>query len=169
MSFYVGCYLILSDTIAPEHDSDSWALPDIYGHQGHMSDTSNPEELLIDPEDMDLLPTQIQFGCGEYTDDEGFNPDHEAYNQFYVKQEFFYVRGFEGRDYFSEFYMGDDSFSEFYMPLEYFYVREFTGTDYFREFYMSADTFTEFYAPSESFYVRNFSPTDYWVEFYVKC
>jgi hypothetical protein len=167
MSFYVGCYLILSDQIAPKHDHDGWELPDIYGHQGHMSDTSNVEELLIDPEDMDLIPTQIQFGCAEYTADEGFTPI-DCFTEFYVKDEAFYTRGFSPTDYWTEFYVAGEPFyvrgffrspriwtTEFY-PATGFYARSFSPTDYWSEFYVAA----------ESFYVRSFSPTDTWAEFY---
>ncbi len=167
MSFYVGCYLILSDTIAPKHDRDGWELPDIYGHQGHMSDTSNVEELLIDPEDMDLIPTQIQFGQAEYTADEGFTPV-DGFTEFYVKDEKFYVRGFSPTDTWAEFYVADEPF----------YVRGFSPTDTWAEFYVGTGCFytglvalfpsmwqTSFY-PSGNFYVRSFSPTDTWSEFY---
>jgi len=168
MAFYIGCYLILSDTIDPKHDHDGWELPDIYGHQGHMADTSNVEELLIDPEDMDLIPTQIQFGCATYTADDGFTP-LDLFAEFYTRDEKFYVRGFTPTSYWAEFYTSADTFTEFYMANEAFYVRGFTPTSYWAEFYMAADSFTEFYIVSESFYVRNFTPTDYWTEFYVKC
>jgi hypothetical protein len=171
MSFYVGCYLILSDTIAPKHDRDGWELPDTTTHQGHMSDTSNIEELLIDPEDMDLIPTQIQFGCAEWTNDEGWIPD-DTFTEFYARAENFYVRSFTPTDYWAEFYVSDEAFyvrgftpyrtwSEFYMPLEYFYVRSFPTR--------IIPFWSEFYMPDESFYVRSFSPTDYWTEFYVGC
>jgi hypothetical protein len=146
MSFYVGSYLILSDTIAPKHDRDSWELPDTTAHSGHMADTSNVEELLIDPEDMDLIPTQIQFGCAEWTDDEGWTPDY-PFAEFYVKAENFYVRNFSWSDQWSEFYSVDEAF----------YVRGFSPTDYW----------SEFYSIDEAFYVRGFSPTDYWSEFYM--
>ena len=166
MSFYVGCYLIQSDVIAPKHDNESWELPDIYGHQGHMSDTSNVEELLIDPEDMDLIPTQIQFGCAEYTADDGFTPI-DSFAEFYVKDEKFYVRGFSPTDTWAEFYPADepfyvrgfsptDTWSEFYVAGEPFYVRNFSPTN----------TWAEFYIASESFYVRSFTATNTWAEFY---
>ena len=167
MSFYVGCYLILSDTIAPKHDRASWSLPDTTAHSGHMSDTSNVEELLIDPEDMDLIPTQIQFGCAEWTNDEGWTPD-DPFTEFYVKDENFYVREFSPTDTWVEFYTADEQFyvrdftprfrywTEFYTADEAFYVRGFSPTDYW----------TEFYTADEAFYVRNFTWTDQWSEFY---
>jgi hypothetical protein len=113
-----------------------------------MSDTSNVEELLIDPEDMDLIPTQIQFGCAEWTNDEGWTPD-DTFTAFYVKPENFYVRSFTPTDYWAGFYVADEAF----------YVRGFTPRY----------TWSEFYMPDESFYVRSFSPTDFWTEFYVGC
>ncbi len=125
MAFYVGSYLILQDSIDLKHDSDNWELPDTTAHQGHMGQTSNVEELLIKPEDMDLLPTQIQFGIDEWSADEGFSPDHEAFRQFYVRDEAFYVRGFVPRDYWTP---------TFY-PTGNFYVRNFTPTDLWSEFY----------------------------------
>ena len=82
MSFYVGKYLISSDVIDPKHDRDAWAFPS--DPKQHLSDTSNVEDLRILPTDMDVLPTQIQFGADEYTDDEGFSTDR-TYREFYVK------------------------------------------------------------------------------------
>jgi hypothetical protein len=169
MSFYLGCYLILSDEIAPPHDSDSWELPDTTAHSGHMSDTSNVEELLINPEDMDLIPTQIQFGCAEWTDDEGWIPD-DPFAEFYVKDENFYVRDFIPRfRYWTEFYPGFDSFSEFYAPvlIPTLWTEFYPGADLFTEFYPpSSSGWVEFYVKDEAFYVRNFTWTDQWSEFY---
>jgi hypothetical protein len=173
MSFYVGAYLILSDSIDPKHDRDSWELPDVYGHQGHMADTSNVEELLIKPEDMDLIPTQIQFGLAEYSADDG-DTSGGLYTQFYVKtQEKFYVRVFVGTDYFTE---------SFYPNAEpAWYTRSFTGTDYFTEsFYPNSepawyvrgftgtDYFTESFYPNDepAWYLRGFTPTNFFSEFY---
>jgi len=143
MAFYLGCYLIQQDSLEPSFEGHEWELPDIQ----HAKETSNVEELLMDPEDFDTVPEQIQFGCAQWTDDEGFTPDDAAYEQFYVRQEFFYVREFTPTDYFTEFYVRDEPF----------YVRGFAPTDLFTEFYVKGD-----------FYVRGFSPTDHWVEFYVK-
>ena len=148
MSFYVGSYLILQDSLDLKHDSDSWSLPDTTAIGGHMGQTSNVEELLIKPEDMTLIPTQIQFGLAEWTADEGFEPDHAAYKQFYVRGEAFYVRSFSGTDFFTD---------SFYTPLPSWYVRSFTGTDFFTD---------SFYIPEPSWYVRSFTPVDFWAEFY---
>jgi hypothetical protein len=148
MTFYIGAYLILQNSIDLKHDSDSWELPDTTAHQGHMGQTSNVEELLIKPEDMDLLPTQIQFGIDEWSADEEFSPDHEAFRQFYVRGEAFYVRDFVARDYWTPMFY----------PTGNFYVRGFTPRDYW----------TPVFYPAGNFYVRNFVPTDYWTDsFYI--
>ena len=170
MSFYIGSYLILQDSIDLKHDSDSWSLPDVSGIAGHMGQTSNVEELLIRPEDMTLIPTQIQFGLAEWSADEGFEPDHEAYKQFYVRDESFYTRNFVGVDfwtpswyasgaYYVQPFTGVDFFTDsFYTPLPSWYVRPFSGTDFFTD---------SFYTPEPSWYVRSFSPTgSLWSEFY---
>ncbi len=164
MAFYVGCYLISGDTLNPKHDPDSWAFP--ADHDQHMSDTSNVEDLYINVTEMDVLPTQIQFGACEYTDDEGFAPDHEAFDQFYVKDEKFYVRGFtSGTELYSQFYVREEAFyvrgfsagselySQFYVREEAFYVRGFTaGSDLYKQFYVKTQ---------EAFYVRSFTATDF--------
>jgi len=145
MAFYLGQYLVLQDEWDPLHDYDSWELPDTTAHSGHMSDTNNVEELLINPEDMDLVPTQIQFGCTQWGIDDDIAADSWA--EFYSADEAFYVRGFSPTDYWAEFYTADEAF----------YVRGFSPTDYWAEFY-TAD---------EAFYVRGFAATDYWTEFYI--
>ena len=142
MAFYVGSYLILQDVQDPKHDSDSWELPDTTVISGHMGDTSNVEELLIKPEDMTLVPTQIQYGLATWSDDEGFNPDHDAYKQFYVRDEAFYVRGFTPVDYWTPQWYARGAF----------YVRGFTPVNYW----------SPMWYPSTAFYVRSFTPTDYW-------
>ena len=165
MAFYVGCYLISGDTLNPKHDPDSWAFP--ADHDQHMSDTSNVEDLYINVTEMDVLPTQIQFGACEYTDDEGFDTDR-TYRQFYVKtQEKFYVRGFtKGTELYTQFYVktqeafyvrgftkGTELYSQFYVREEAFYVRGFTaGSDLYKQFYVKTQ---------EAFYVRSFTATDF--------
>lgn len=167
MTFYIGQWLYQQDSIAPRHDSLSWALPDDTAQ--HMADTSNVEELLINPEDMDVLPQQIQFGLAEYSADEGWLPDHEAYNQFYVRDEAFYTRSFTPRDYWtpqwypggSEFYTGlvanlPGLWAPMWYPSGNFYVRDWTPTD----------SWTPSWYASGQFYVRDWTPTDLWSEFY---
>lgn len=163
MSFYVGCYLISGDTLNPKHDPDSWAFP--ADHDQHMSDTSNVEDLYINVTEMDVLPSQIQFGALEYTDDEGFDIDR-TYKQFYVRDEKFYVRGFtKGTELYKQFYVrgeafyvrgftkGSDLYTQFYVREEAFYVRGFTaGSDLYTQFYVKTQ---------ESFYVRSFTATDF--------
>ncbi len=169
MAFYVGCYQILADSLEPKHDHGPWALP---GDQDqHMSDTSNVEELFLDVTDMDVLPTQIQFGACEWTDDEGFNSD-DTFSEFYVKAEAFYVRSFASTDWFSEFYVAAESF----------YLRSFSPTDtwattfypssespfYVRGWTSGSELYSQFYVKTqESFYVRGWTSTDHWVSFYV--
>ncbi len=166
MAFYVGCYLISGDTIDLKHDSFSWAFP--ADSDQHMADTSNVEELLIFPSDMDVLPQQIQFGSETYTDDEGFVPDHGAFAQFYVRDENFYVRGFTA---------GTELYTQFYVKTqEQFYVRGFTPASelytqfyvktqeqfYVRGFTAGSDLYTQFYVKTqEQFYVRGFTATDF--------
>ena len=163
MAFYIGKYLIQQEEIAPKHDRDAWAFPD--EPKQHMAETSNVEDLYINPEDMDLVPEQIQFGYASWTDDEGFSPDAAAFDQFYVRDEKFYVRSFTP---------GTELYNEFYVREEAFYVRGFTaGTELYSEFYMRAEAFylrgftagselyKEFYVRQESFYVRSFTPVDW--------
>ncbi len=142
MSFYLGSWLILQDSIDPKHDSDVWELPDTTAHSGHMADTSNVEELMINPEDMDLVPTQIQFGLDEWTADEGHTPDHEAYKEFYVRNEAFYTRSFTPVDFWTPMWY----------PSGQFYTRPFTQRDFF----------TPMWYASGAFYTRSFTPTDLW-------
>ena len=164
MAFYVGCYQILADSLEPKTDHGPWAFP---GNQDqHMADTSNVEELFLDVTDMDVLPTQIQFGGCEWTDDEGFSPDHGAFDQFYVRDEAFYVRE----------WTSSSVYTQMFYPATGFYVRGFSPTDTWVEFYMRGgfyvrnftptDLWSEFYI-TDGFYVRNFTPTDKWSEFYV--
>ena len=149
MAFYVGAYLILQDVLEPKYDRCNWQLPDVTSISGHMGDTSNVEELYIRPENMTLVPTQIQYGYSTWTADEGFTPDHGAFREFYVRDEGFYVRNFQGTDYWTD---------SFYTPLPSWYVRSFTGTDYFVD---------SFYTPEPSWYVRSFTGVDFFTEFYV--
>ncbi len=165
MAFYVGEYLIQQDSIDLKHDSLNWELPDTTAHSGHMGDTSNVEELLIRPEDMDLIPTQIQYGEAEYSADDGYTPDHDAYMEFYPKDEAFYVRPFVGTDWWtpqwypggSEFYTGivvnlPGIWTPMWYPGGNFYTRNFVGRDYWTD---------SFYTPTPSWYVRNFTGRDF--------
>ncbi len=169
MSFYVGSYLILQDSIDPKHNSDSWSLPDTTAIGGHMGQTSNVEELLIKPEDMTLIPTQIQFGLAEWTADEGFEPDHAAYKQFYVRSEAFYTRSFVPVDFWtpqwypgrSQFYTGlvvnlPGLWTPMWYPSGAFYVRGFVGVDFWQTSWYASGEWTD------SFY----TPADEWSEFY---
>jgi hypothetical protein len=169
MSFYLGSYRILSDSLEPLHDHGPWALPDAPAQ--HMADTSNVEELFLDVTDMNVLPTQIQFGQCEWSDDEGFGDD--TFTEFYVKAEAFYLRSFFATDYFvASFYpnsepawylrgfTGVDFFIESFYPYSEpsWYLRGFTGVDFFIE---------SFYPYSEpSWYLRSFAGVDFWAEFY---
>ena len=164
--FYYGSYQILADSLEPPTDSGPWALPDGFNEQ-HMSDTNNVEELFINVEDMDVVPTRIQFGSGEWSADEGFDSD-DTYTEFYVAAEAFYLRSFSPVDWFSEFYVAAESFylrgfspvdswAEFYIANEAFYLRSFS----------SVDSWAEFYIADESFYLRSFSAVSFWSEFYV--
>ncbi len=165
MAFYVGCYQILADSLEPAHDHGPWALP---GDQDqHMADTSNVEELFLDVTDMDVLPTQIQFGAASWTDDEGALSDD--FTPMFYQTGDWYVRGFTGTDYFTpmfyqtgDFYVrgftGVDFWTATFYPAGAFYVRNFTPTDVWTEFYVT-----------DGFYVRSFTPTDFWTEFYVVC
>lgn len=149
MAFYIGKYLIQQEEIAPKHDRDAWAFPAV--PKQHMAETSNVEDLYINPEDMDLVPEQIQFGYASWTDDEGFSPDSAAFDQFYVRDEKFYVRSFTP---------GTELYNEFYVREEAFYVRSFTP---------ASELYNEFYVRQEAFYVRGFSPaSELYKEFYVR-
>ena len=158
MAFYVGCYLILQDELDPKFGREDWAFPS--NQDQHMWETSNVEDLLIDPEDMDIIPTQVQYGEDFWSDSESIADD--TWGEYYVAVEHFYIRDFTPTDFFAEFYM----------PAEAFYVQDFTPTDLFSEFYVAAeqfyvqdfspvDFFTEFYVTAEAFYVQRFSPIDF--------
>ncbi len=166
MAFYVGCYQILADSLEPPHDHGPWALPDEPAQ--HMADTSNVEELFLDVTDMNVLPSQIQFGACTWTDDEGFTPDHGAFDQFYVRAEAFYVRGFTGTSGFvggfypaTGFYVRSFSPTDTFTPMFYqtgnWYVRGFTGSD----------SFTPMFYQTGNWYVRGFTGVDSFTEFYV--
>ena len=161
MAFYVGCYLIDQDTLYPLH-TGAWQMPE--APTQHMAETSNVEELHIVPTRMDSIPTQIQYGCTLWTDDEGFTADYD-YNTFYVKNEAFYVRGFSASTgNYSEFYVRDEAFyvrgwssgdalyDTFYVRDEAFYVRGWTSGD---------ALYDTFYVRDEEFYVRGFTPVDF--------
>ncbi len=163
MAFYLGKYLIQQEEIAPKHDRDAWAFPD--APKQHMAETSNVEDLYVNPEDMDLVPEQIQFGYASWTDDDEIASDPSDFSQFYVRSEAFYVRGFTP---------ATDLYSQFYVRAEAFYVRGFTpATELYSEFYMRAEAFyvrgftpatqlySQFYVRDEAFYVRGFTPTDW--------
>jgi hypothetical protein len=167
MSFYLGCYLIEGDSLEPLHDGNLWELPDTAFHSGHMSDTSNVEELMINPEDMDLVPTKIQFGSTQWGGDEGFNPT-DKWTEFYSSDEAFYLRGFSPTDSWTpswyasgNFYVRGFSPTDYWTPSWYasgnFYVRSFTGTDHW----------TPSWYAGGNFYVRNFTATPELWQFYL--
>ncbi len=104
--FYIGSWLILQDSIDLKHDSDSWELPELDTNvqAGHLSNTSNPSEMLVVPEKIDLVPEQIQFGIAEWTAEDESTLDHEAYKEFYVSTTpAWYTRSFTGVDFFYPF------------------------------------------------------------------
>jgi hypothetical protein len=147
MSFYVCDYLVLQDVLEPKHDSDGWAFPVTVGQ--HQAETSNVEDLLIKPEDMDNVPEQIQYGLTLWIDDEGFVPDY-TFNVFYIRDEAFYVQSWTP---------STSLYSQFYIHPEFFYVQGWTP---------ASELYSEFYVQEESFYVRNWiSSTSLYGEFYV--
>ena len=162
MSFYVGKYLIAGDTLEPGH-TGAWFMPS--APKQHMAETSNVEELQVLPTDMNVLPTQIQFGACSWTDDEGFTADSDAFDTFYVRGEAFYVRGFTpGTGHYDTFYVGGPGF----------YVRGFTpGTGHYDTFYVGGTGFyvrgftpgtghyDTFYVGGTGFYVQSFTPVDF--------
>jgi len=165
MSFYAGKYLIDGDTLEPLH-TGAWFMPE--APKQHMAETSNVEELQVLPTDMDLVPTQIQFGACTWTDDEGFSPDHDAFGTFYVRGEAFYVRGFSA---------GDALYDTFYVGGTGFYVRSFTpATDIYDTFYVGGTGFyvrgfsagdalyDTFYVGGTGFYVQSFTPVDFFYQ-----
>jgi len=170
MAFYVGKYIIDQDSLEPRH-TGVWTMPD--APTQHMAETSNVEELHVLPTDMDSVPTQIQFGACTWSDDEGFAPDHDAFDQFYVTDEKFYVRNFAA---------GESLYSQFYVRGEAFYVRSWTSgsalydTFYVREenFYVrgwtsASDLYSQFYVKTqEFFYVQNWTPVDFFYPFSVE-
>jgi hypothetical protein len=143
MSFYVGCYLIDQDVLEPLH-TGAWCMPD--DPFQHMAETSNVEDLKILPTDMDSIPTQIQYGCTLWSEQEGLTPN--AYSEFYPNPGAFYVRSWTS---------GTGYYGVFYPNAQAFYVRSWTsGTGYYDAFYPNA----------QSFYVRPFTATDPWNTFY---
>jgi hypothetical protein len=167
MAFYVGCYVILADSLEPKTDHGPWALPDGFNDQ-HMADTNNVEELFINVDEMDVLPTQIQFGSGEWADDAGFDSSN-TFAEFYVRDEAFYLRGFTASDGYLQ---------AFYPASGFFYTRAFTGVDFFTPmFYGSGgfyvrgwtsgtELYSQFYVKTqESFYVRSWTPVDFFYPF----
>ncbi len=162
MSFYVGKYLIDGDTLEPGH-TGAWFMPE--APTQHMAETSNVEELQILPTDMNVVPTQIQFGACTWTDDDGFAPDHEAFDTFYVGGTGFYVRGFApGTGHYDTFYVGGTGFyvrgfspagghyATFYLGGTEFYVRGFSAGD---------ALYNTFYLGGTGFYVQGFTPQDF--------
>ena len=162
MAFYVGKYLIDGDTLEPGH-TGAWFMPE--APTQHMAETSNVEELQVLPTDMDLIPTQIQFGACSWTDDEGFTADHGAFDTFYVRDQKFYVRGFTP---------GTGHYDTFYVRGEHFYVQGFSpGTGHYDTFYVRGEHFyvqgfspgtghyDTFYVRGEHFYVQGFAPQDF--------
>ena len=165
MAFYVGCYLIDQDVLEPMH-TNVWDFP--ADHFQHMAETSNVEDLKILPTEMDQIPTQIQYGCTLWAEQEGLTPDE--YSEFYPNPGAFYVRGFSA---------GTGYYQGFYPNAQAFYVRSWTsGTGYYDTFYPNAGAFyvrswssgsgyyQGFYPNAQAFYVRNFTAIDPWNTFY---
>ena len=48
----------------PKNTESGWRFP---SNTQHMQETSAVEDLNVDPEDMDLVPTDIQKGSDEWT------------------------------------------------------------------------------------------------------
>lgn len=167
MAFYVGCYQILADSLEPAHDHGPWALPDAPAQ--HMSDTSNVEELFLDVTDMNVLPTQIQFGADTWTDDEGFNSDDTFTPMFYQTGNW-YVRGFAGADYFTPmFYQTGFFYTRGFSPTDYWATTFYPAGGFYTRGFTPTDTWTPMFYGESKFYVRSFTPTDSWTEFYVVC
>lgn len=161
--FYVGPWLIQQDVLDPKHDSLSWGLPDS-GASGHIGATSNVEELLINPEDMKFFPTQIQYGIEQWTADEGFKPDHEAYDQFYVRDEAFYTRSFTPVDCWTPQWYPSGGI-EFYTPywanLPGLYTPMWYPSGQWTDsFYVPADEWTPLWYPSGQWTDSFYAPTD---------
>ena len=162
MSFYVGKYLLDQDSLEPLH-TGAWFMPE--SPKQHMAETSNVEELQVLPTDMNVIPTQIQFGACTWTDDEGFTADSDAYGTFYTNAGAFYVRGFSA---------GDALYDTFYVGGTGFYVRGFAPADelydtfyvggtgfYVRGFSPATQLYDTFYVGGTGFYVRSFTPFDF--------
>ena len=74
-AFYVGTWFVPRFDIPVQQD---WRLP-LDGDLQHIKDTSNVEELHINPEDMDELPDVIQAGLHQWVT---FSTSiHEFYSQ----------------------------------------------------------------------------------------
>ena len=157
MPFYVGKWLQDDD---PRFDPGNWALPK--PNAQHIKETANVEDLRVFPEDMAVVPEQIQFGHAQWTDDDSVE---SVWGFFYAPTINFYVRSFTPA---VGIYKG------FYSPLPDFYVRSFTpAVDIYRHFYAplpnfyvrsftpAVDIYRHFYAPEPDFYIRSFTPRDF--------
>jgi hypothetical protein len=83
-----GKWIIQQDSFNLPFDGANWDLPDLQ----HAKETSNIEELLMDPEDFNAVPEQVQFGCDQWTDDD--DPTIIQWGEFYVRDEAFYTSSF---------------------------------------------------------------------------
>lgn len=84
MSFYLGPWLVEDDP----GPSTAWRFPS--DPTQHINQTSNVEDLLVDPEDMDVIPEQIQFGLSQWTKDTA--PSNvNKYTFFYAPVTEFYI------------------------------------------------------------------------------
>ena len=164
VSFYVGKYLV-DESLG--FDGASWALPT--PNREHIEESADPWALIVLPEDIQVIPERINFGCSEWSDDESLAD--VDYAEFYAPPINFYVRGFTpGIDLFypnfGTAYDDTEVYAGFYAPGVNFYVRSFTpGSDLFYpdfgKVYDDTEVFMEFYAPPIDFYLRNFSPVDF--------
>ena len=160
MTFYIGNYLVQQDFLELDFEGEAWSLPEDADLQ-HVKETSNVEDLWIAPEDLDIVPEEMQFGLIQWSDDDEPTSTWGLFYNPSLSTEF-YLRDFSPVDFFAEFYI----------PVEFFYVQNFTPTDLFTEFYFGTggfyvrdfaptDLFTEFYFGTGGFYVRDFAPFDF--------
>jgi hypothetical protein len=84
VGFYVGSYFVAGFSTPVQQD---WLFPD---NLEHARETSNVEELNINPEDIDLFPLEVQAGACSYTEvtfstvDEFYVSTSPALGGFYI-------------------------------------------------------------------------------------
>ena len=59
-------------------DGDNWKNPDAANNESIKQATSAPEEIHLNPEDLDVIPEDTQDGCDDWTVSRGSDPAGRA-------------------------------------------------------------------------------------------